>query len=351
MKRLVQPRVLLPALALACGLVASTCYVFQKPDAIIFSHKRHLSESAACVDCHGDMTQVVDMVQSRLPPMAKCLECHEDREKACAYCHVTPSAPEPAARNVLGGILFNHKNHAQRTKNDCATCHKRVMEAEEPRYSTRPEMLDECMQCHKSDFRNIECTKCHTNLTELRQKPFDLFSHRGNFLEKHPIVAKGDLVVCSHCHKDNFCTDCHSRMAPMKPSLMRSDEPDRQLIHRGDFLTTHPMDARLDGKQCLTCHRQNFCQDCHTKNGLSARGLTNGLGPHPSGWLVKGSGDFHGPPARRDIGSCATCHERGAESNCIGCHKVGGVGGNPHPPGWESRIDPQRGHACVMCHR
>jgi hypothetical protein len=33
----------------------------------------------------------------------------------------------------------------------------------------------------------------------------------------------------------------------------------------------------------------------------------------------------------------------------VGCHREGGVGGNPHPPGWESRRSKTE-LPCLLCH-
>jgi hypothetical protein len=63
-----------------------------------------------------------------------------------------------------------------------------------------------------------------------------------------------------------------------------------------------------------------------------------------------GSGEErHGRAARRDILTCAACHDQGPASNCIHCHAVGGPGGNPHPDGWSSGRDVQDG-MCAFCH-
>jgi hypothetical protein len=34
---------------------------------------------------------------------------------------------------------------------------------------------------------------------------------------------------------------------------------------------------------------------------------------------------------------------------CVQCHKVGGVGGNPHPAGWSSKLSLDA-MPCRMCH-
>jgi hypothetical protein len=62
------------------------------------------------------------------------------------------------------------------------------------------------------------------------------------------------------------------------------------------------------------------------------------------------SAEFHGDAARRDIVSCASCHDQGANSNCITCHKVGGTAGrSPHPRGWNPTTSKDT-KMCKMCH-
>ena len=51
--------------------------------------------------------------------------------------------------------------------------------------------------------------------------------------------------------------------------------------------------------------------------------------------------------------ACAPCHDQGAASVCVTCHRVGGSGGTPHPPGWSDahpRADISRNGMCLICH-
>ena len=87
-----------------------------------------------------------------------------------------------------------------------------------------------------------------------------------------------------------------------------------------------------------------------------AAGAPNAKNPHPPGWVLPGSGagGFHGDEARRNITSCAACHDQGAQSNCISCHKVGGVGGDPHPGGFRMKhtlAEARSDGRCTACHR
>ena len=54
-----------------------------------------------------------------------------------------------------------------------------------------------------------------------------------------------------------------------------------------------------------------------------------------------------------NIAQCATCHDQGRNSNCVSCHKVGGMGGNPHPPGFvdqHPREEINSNNMCRACH-
>lgn len=329
----------------------SMCYAFSRPDGIKFSHQLHVGEEELdCSDCHGLIASATDLKTDHMPHEKTCTGCHEDEEDDCSHCHTEPQRPTGLSRTRLASVQFSHKTHVGRAEGDCAVCHEDVVEAEDPAESTRPEMLDECMNCHREDFRKIGCIKCHDDFQDLKEKPFGLFDHSPDFLDKHGPIAKGNMQVCSHCHQQDDCSDCHSRMTPMRPSRMHSDEPDRLFLHRADWITRHPMEARLDTSRCLTCHKQERCVDCHNDYNISASGSV-GLGPHPASWLNRNSIDFHGTAARRNIATCRACHDRGEATNCIACHKVGASGGTPHPPGWSTRLGESSTDACRWCHQ
>jgi hypothetical protein len=137
---------------------------------------------------------------------------------------------------------------------------------------------------------------------------------------------------------------------PIETKLV--DRPDRRFIHRVDFLGRHPVEARADPASCQRCHATSSCESCHEHERVAAG--WSSTNPHPPGWGLPGSGSFHGDAARRNIASCAACHDQGDNSNCVSCHKVGGIGGDPHPAGWGSHHslgDASSDGRCVACHR
>ena len=110
-------------------------------------------------------------------------------------------------------------------------------------------------------------------------------------------------------------------------------------MHRANFISVHDQQAAADPAACVVCHSELFCVDCHTRLGISGQNSARG-NPHPPGWSgPPGSGNTHGPAARLDPLSCASCHGGAGEVLCVSCHQVGGPGGNPHPPGFNSRLE------------
>jgi len=110
------------------------------------------------------------------------------------------------------------------------------------------------------------CTECHVDESGVALKPIKTFNHSSDFIKRHRFYASQTDHLCRACHKTSFCTDCHAYKDELKPSLKYSDEPERWLPHRGDYLFQHRIDGRMDPASCFRCHgRQNNrrCKECH----------------------------------------------------------------------------------------
>lgn len=324
-------------------------------DSLIFSHYKHVvEEETDCGDCHGEIADSESIAKGRqLPPEKACMECHE-KEDNCKMCHANPKSPRTHVDIRMPGIRFSHKAHLARKlpdgkKADCFTCHAGVKESKKVSQDRRPAMFNTCGQCHRKDFRREDCRRCHTVLPETGAAPTTVYDHTGDWMRRHGPAARGSETVCGHCHKPATCDECHGRAKiAVPPSRLNLANQDRNYQHRGDFFTRHRVEAKLDSKQCLTCHDRSNCSDCHQRMGVFAteRGKGN---PHPAEWLGPAGAAFHGQAARRNPLACATCHDQGAASNCVICHKVGAAGGSPHPPGWSSN-QAKSAPGCAPCH-
>jgi hypothetical protein len=286
--------------------------------------------------------------------MAKCLECHKEKNvpEGCAFCHTdVKSASHWPKRDIR--LHFDHSKHVELVKEDCTKCHSALSEPGRPAPLSAGHAA--CLSCHNhaEQYANASCATCHVDLASYPLVPLTEVSHDGDFLRRHGLIAKSTGASCATCHDQNFCLDCHARTTMVKVETIMADRPDRAFIHRNDFLGRHSVDARADPVSCQRCHSPSTCETCHQLEHV-AGGSPNARNPHPPGWVLPGSGAFHGDAARRDILSCASCHDQGDQSNCVQCHKVGGIGGDPHPGDFSAHhsLGEARGDGrCFACHR
>lgn len=103
------------------------------------------------------------------------------------------------------------------------------------------------------------CADCHTDWRAA-------MGHTPDFAVRHKFYAVQQRQVCNGCHAESFCADCHANKEELKPSDKFKDSPGRVMPHRGDYLTQHKIDGRLNPVSCFPCHgRQNNarCKVCH----------------------------------------------------------------------------------------
>ena len=108
------------------------------------------------------------------------------------------------------------------------------------------------------------CTDCHE---ENGRIVFSRFNHTVTFTDNHRQLAYQYSQVCSMCHQQRFCDDCHGVWVEQKPSDKDSTSTYRRTPHRGDYLSRHRIDGRLDPTSCFRCHGNpktaETCAPCH----------------------------------------------------------------------------------------
>jgi hypothetical protein len=106
----------------------------------------------------------------------------------------------------------------------------------------------------------VDCGECHTdNWAALNHQADD-------FYRKHKFYAGQQKFACQTCHQESFCADCHAHREEIKPSDKYKGSPERQLPHRGDYLSRHKIEGRIDPASCLKCHgrtNNERCKTCH----------------------------------------------------------------------------------------
>jgi len=358
---------------------------------IRFNHKFHVTEAGAtCKTCHAAATTSQNVQDSLIPTGAVCDSCHltdhsntqkveagEGDEGKCGFCHVgyKDADGNAVARLVMprANMVFNHKKHADRNIN-CQQCHGAIQELELATRDQLPRMRG-CFRCHQMadaaarGEAKSECTTCHIKATASDPGPHGeasgrmktLFAagemvpprwmqnaaHTPDWIERHKLVAGADSQLCSNCHKEDFCVECHDgRVRPRR-------------IHPNDYISMHPIDARQAATKCTSCHReQSFCLGCHQRLGITMSGPPGArdsgrFHPPKSIWSdAPRKPGHHGVEAERNLNACVSCH---VERDCVVCHGGQGIGGgfNPHRAGFAGscRTQMQRNpRPCFVCH-
>ncbi len=315
-----------------------------------FEHRAHVSKGVNCVQCHAGVSSADETGPLHLPSTADCRRCHDKPhdERTCTNCH--------GETHVRGGaelarkhLRFEHGPHMRAAKGDCVRCHVGVGESQP--VALRPTMAT-CFTCHEhqDQWRTRDCNKCHVDLASEGTLPSTHLIHDGDFMREHGVRAASARDLCATCHSERSCSSCHGvGTVPALPARLRFDEVRLSGLHRGGFRSRHAEEARAQPGLCTSCHSENSCVECHQKTRVAPG--TAARSPHPPGWIGTGrGGGMHGGEARIDPSACAGCHGGAGEQLCIGCHRVGGPGGNPHGRSFVSTKDKLRDLPCRLCH-
>jgi hypothetical protein len=338
-------------LALCLAACASILGIKPRDPERAFSHRAHSVKGISCLECHAGITGAGETGPLHLPDTAKCVACHEKPHdtRTCAGCHGRAHTREET-RLAREHLRFSHDRHVKTLGGQCVPCHAAAGATDQD--SLRPPMA-QCFTCHAhaDQWKTRECDACHVDLPAELASPSSHVIHEGDFMREHGVRAASARQLCATCHTEGYCASCHGLTVAALPWRLSFDKPALSGLHRAGFRQRHADEARANPGLCATCHAQShdrFCVDCHAQRRVGAASGT-ARSPHPPGW-VRARGGEHGRAARMDPLSCASCHGGSGEALCVGCHRVGGPGGNPHGRGFSSALDPRRDDPYRQCH-
>jgi hypothetical protein len=338
------------ALAFALGACAGVLGLRREPATHRFEHRAHVLKGINCVECHVGVVGADTTGAAHFPPDATCRRCHAKPhdERACNGCHGELYVRE-GVELAREHLRFEHRKHMAATHGDCVRCHIEVTE-DRPE-AILPKMAG-CFGCHehRDQWALRDCAACHVDLGDEGTPPADHLVHEGDFVREHGVRAASARDLCASCHTERECAGCHGvGTVPVLPAQLAFDDVRLSGLHRAGFRARHAEEARADPGLCTTCHSESSCNDCHTAERVSP--ASGARSPHPPGWITTGlGGGEHGLQARIDPASCAACHGGAGEQLCVGCHRVGGPGGNPHPAGFSSTKAKTHDLPCRLCH-
>lgn len=343
-------RARLAALALVgvVGACAGVLGLRHNAEPTAFPHRAHVLKGIGCLDCHAAVATAGDEDTVVLPGDDTCVTCHTKPHdtRSCRGCHGSPVAVG-AAIEAREHLRFAHADHVSIVQGDCVRCHTGVHDDDS---TLRPTMAT-CLSCHehRDQFEPDRCETCHKDLETERVLPASHLVHDDAWLRTHGAAAQSSSSLCATCHSQSSCAKCHGVTTAALPARIAFDDTTTNSIHRAGFRSRHAEEAAAAPGTCNACHAESSCRTCHDKEGVAATSDIS-VNPHPPGWVGIGPGDnAHGRAARRDPAACESCHGGAGEQLCVSCHRVGGIGGNPHPPGWDSRQSFTE-LPCRLCH-
>ena len=304
---------------------------------IKFSHTFHY-EDVDCADCHTAVSESTSLDDELLPTMDACGECHDiEDDENCELCHYE-DVYEPLVRSGAP-LIFNHSFHLEKQELDCENCHKGLADVEYGIDS--PEIFPAmavCADCHNvNEVAQTACESCHISTAELLPESHTV----ADFKRMHKFSAQQQNADCAMCHQQDFCGTCHEATTvlgvtntaadvytPYSPHTFKDGAKQQQIsrVHDLNYQFTHGIDANDKSMDCTTCHNQEtFCTECHTSTGGDV--ALGGFVPKShtvNNWTTLGvgsGGGEHAILARRNIESCASCHDtQGADPACLLCH-------------------------------
>ncbi len=132
---------------------------------IAFSHRLHAGHKA--IDCRFCHPYVERSIHPGLPPVEKCLFCHNyiianhpEIKKEHNYFNSGTPTPWRKVFYIPEHVLFNHQRHIKREV-ACEKCHGDVKQVD--RLKGQRFRMGFCVQCHRENKANLDCwLACHS---------------------------------------------------------------------------------------------------------------------------------------------------------------------------------------------
>ena len=244
---------------------------------IKFSHSLH-NELVDCQTCHSAVSESVSLKDPLFPNHDNCGECHEvDDDKECNTCHYDDNYE--ALVKSESGLLFNHKIHLTNKDTNCESCHKGLSEVDNSWQSpgAHPPM-ETCYTCHNDKtVASNACESCHISTVNLMPQDHKVVS----FAKNHKFAAQEFNANCVMCHDNQSCEDCHVATTGITETNTLND-----------FYQPYYPSNFVDGAKVQAINRVHEL-NYRFSHGIDSRGKTS---------------------------ECQTCHQ--VETFCVECHQA-----------------------------
>jgi len=158
-------------------------------------------------------------------------------------------------------------------------------------------------QDHK-DYKEMElkeCAGCHKGEGVA-------LTHDADWVRGHRLLATRPDKNCIACHQQSFCLDCHKGGAiDVKLNTQIAKAGSMPSTHRTDFRELHPIKALDNPQSCYRCHAAKFCTECHSRfKGDQLQTLS-----HRKSWSNLQTANPGPAHSTFNTTQCQTCHPNG----------------------------------------
>ncbi len=111
------------------GMPMQWVKIHNLPQYAYFNHSAHVTHGVGCIECHGRIDQMDQVMQVKPLSMGWCLDCHRDPGS-----HLRPAdqvtsmtwAPDPDKdpKELAHELLQHYKIHDVQYMQSCSTCHR-----------------------------------------------------------------------------------------------------------------------------------------------------------------------------------------------------------------------------------
>jgi len=248
-------------------------------------------QAELCTDCHGNITEQIDMkmsVHGNIENVVHCAECHSDH-RGRQYDLRLENLGD-FNHSSLGFSLIWHQIDYSMQLIECLGCH-----AADESFSMQTSSCTSCHAEHEQDFMLTHtndfggsCTSCHDGLDSMAR-----FDHT---ISDFPLVGTHEQLSCVECHIDGQFEDLQS------DCIACHEEPTG---HQGLF-----------GLDCETCHDSISWKPAYL-NGQAFE--------HDTG--TRFNLDLHSQDYAGEAITCQSCHQESLDKfsmeTCIDCHVTG----------------------------
>ncbi len=262
---------------------------------IKIDHAPHAEVNAACPVCHNRTAHVEDFELTLTDPqtgepnqphadfmsMTACFRCHGLEKGAaapgeCAACHTPGFNLKPPSHSEAG---FYPKGHAEMAMEAKAEVDKAKAEAASPEgeeataeqeSEAEKQNEGEATPAESDETSFLTAEKAYASGGEEAESvpkeevPQVIAAQRSHGSDPSASIGAelppvDTIFVCSTCHTEQFCIDCHGMEMP-HPAEFK--EPKDVKDPAG-----HPVISKQKPDKCVMCHGENekthFCDSCH----------------------------------------------------------------------------------------